>query len=590
MILSMAGIFPAIDHYYRAGKGFLSVAVLKSQVEIKLLDLGQAKNIAVIGGGLTGWFAALMLRRVFSPKVEIVVFENPKRPHYSGGEGGLGNFVPNLQRASIDIDEFVKKTDATFKIGNAYHGWRDGGQNDIYYQLFPSPNDHVEEIDFSYRGVWPYLATRIATKTPLHTLFPGFLLIAAGSSQVEANAVFKLRRSGIQPTFHFSAGKLVTLLKNAGMSRQISSRNGRIVDLVSATNGDVTALKLDSGEEVAVDFVIDASGFERISAGKKYKSEWRSFSRSLLENSMLSFSLPNGRKNPSFVSEATALGAGYLWQVPLAGHVSAQYVFSGQYTDATRAKDELQSYLDFTITPTGITTFEPGNFKKIWTNNVVALGDASGFVSPLETPSLGLMLQQLGELERTFLSCHGIIGEQTIEAFNRANDKSFSEVADFLRMHYDGGRRDYAFWRDAGLAERSTSLEAMEACFHKRLPRIIDIDGYNTGWSPLYHLMNWIFVAAPLAIVSVEGALSELNNMPPQIRQRMEQYGQELMQMRGTPVTQPQPREVQKREWVNGQNFLSRGVSYGTPRSNVQVSAKPDSFQEEEGNLRATHR
>jgi len=102
--------------------------------------------------------------------------------------------------------------------------------------------------------------------------------------------------------------------------------------------------------------------------------------------------------------------------------------------------------------------------------------------------------------------------------------------------------------------------------------------------------MNWIFVAAPLAIVSVEGALSELNNMPPQIRQRMEQYGQELMQMRGTPVTQPQPREVQKREWVNGQNFLSRGVSYGTPRSNVQVSAKPDSFQEEEGNLRATHR
>ena len=101
MILSMAGIFPAIDHYYRAGKGFLSVAVLKSQVEIKLLDLGQAKNLAVIGGGVTGWFAALMLRRVFSPKMEIVVFEDPKRPHYSGGEGGLSNFVANLQRASM---------------------------------------------------------------------------------------------------------------------------------------------------------------------------------------------------------------------------------------------------------------------------------------------------------------------------------------------------------------------------------------------------------------------------------------------------------------------------------------------------------
>jgi len=65
-----------------------------------LLDLRRAKKIAVVGGGLTGWFAALMLLRVFSPKVEIVVFEDPKRPHYSGGEGGLGNFVVNLQRAS----------------------------------------------------------------------------------------------------------------------------------------------------------------------------------------------------------------------------------------------------------------------------------------------------------------------------------------------------------------------------------------------------------------------------------------------------------------------------------------------------------
>lgn len=560
-----------------------------------MLDLGQAKKIAVIGGGLTGWFAALMLRRVFSPKVDIVVFEDPKRPHYSGGEGGLANFVVNLQRASIDIDEFVHNTDATFKMGNVYRGWRNGGQNDIYYQLFPSPDDHVEEIDFSYRGVWPYLATRIATKTPLHTLFPGFSLIEAGSSQVEANAVFKLRRSGIQPTFHFSVGKLVTLLKNAGVSRQISFRNQRVADLVIASNGDVTSLKLDSGEEVPVDFVIDASGFERISAGKKYKSEWRSFSGSLLENSILSFSVPNGRKNPSFVSEAAALGAGYLWQVPLAGHVSAQYVFSSQYITATRVRDELQSYLGSAISPTGITTFNPGNFKKIWANNVVALGVASGFISPLETPSLGFMLQQLGELERTFLACRGIIGEQTIEAFNQANDKSFSEIADFLRLHYDGGRSDYTFWCDAGLAKRSASLEAMEACFHKRLPRIIDIDGYNTGWPPLYHLMNWIFVAAPLAIVSVEGAMSELNNMPPQIRQRMEQYARELMRMR-TPVTHSQQRQGLKREGASGQGFSldqnssSRGASYGTGKNNGQVSDKPGSFQEEEGSLRATHR
>ncbi|MBI0021673.1 tryptophan 7-halogenase [Bartonella sp. W8097] len=43
-----------------------------------MLDLGQAKNIAVIGGGLSGWLSALMLRRVFSANVDIAVFEDPK--------------------------------------------------------------------------------------------------------------------------------------------------------------------------------------------------------------------------------------------------------------------------------------------------------------------------------------------------------------------------------------------------------------------------------------------------------------------------------------------------------------------------------
>lgn len=560
-----------------------------------MLDLRRAKKIAVVGGGLAGWFAALMLRRVFSPNVEIVVFEDPKRPHYSGGEGGLGNFVVNLQRASIDIDEFVHKTDATFKMGNAYRGWREGGQNDIYYQLFPAPNDHVEEIDFSYRGVWPYLATRIATRTPLHTLFPGFSLIEAGSSQVEANAVFNLRRSGIQPTFHFSVGKLVTLLKDVGVSQQISSREQKVTDLVIASNGDVTALKLGSGDEVAVDFVVDASGFERISAGEKYKTEWRSFSSSLLENKTLSFFMPNGGKNPSFVSEAAALGAGYLWQVPLLDHVSAQYVFSDKYTTETRAKEELQSYLGFAITPGEVSTFEAGNFRKIWTNNVVALGVASGFVSPIETTSLGHLLQQLVELERTFLDCHGIIGDHTIEAFNHANDRSFSEIADFVRMHYDGGRRDSSFWRDAGQAKRSANMEAMKACFYERLPRIIDIDGYGTGWRPLYHLMNWMFVAAPLGIISAEAAMSELNYLPPQIRQRMEQYGAELMRMRAS-VTQPQWGEALPREQRGGQgfssyqNFPAAGASYYEQENNRQVSGNSDNFQEAEGSLRATHR
>ena len=67
----------------------------------KVLDVRRVKKIAIIGGGLSGWLSALMLRRVFSANVDIAVFEDPNFPCFKGGEGGLGNFVPNLQRASM---------------------------------------------------------------------------------------------------------------------------------------------------------------------------------------------------------------------------------------------------------------------------------------------------------------------------------------------------------------------------------------------------------------------------------------------------------------------------------------------------------
>lgn len=550
-----------------------------------MLDLRHAKRVAVIGGGLTGWFAALMLRRVFSPNVEIFVFEDPDLPPFSRGAGSLNNFLAALQRAAVDINDFVEETGATFKMGYAYRGWREGGANDVYYDLFPAANNHIEELDFSFRGVWPYLAMRIATKTPFHTIFPGFSLIEGASSQVEARAVFNLQRSGIQPTFHFSVGKVTEYLRQLGFSQQIMTRAQKVEDFVIAENGDVVALNLHGGDEVSVDFVIDASGFSRFAFGRKYKAKWRSFAAGLLQDRALSFVMQNQASNPGFLTQAIALNDGYLWQVPLREQTSATYVFSSKHSDEGRAKEELQTRFGFAINPEAVLSFEPGNFEKIWINNVVALGTASGFIEPLEETSLSQTLQQLVELEKTFVDCHGIIGNHTVEAFNYANQQSFNEIADFVRMHYDGGRRDTIFWRDANSAHRSDAYQAMKACFSQRLPRIIDIDSYVIGWRPLFHLLNWLFVAAPLGIVSTEAALGELNYLPPQIRQRMEQYGAELIRTRtSNNFTQGGA------DFEPYQNYSGTSHSYFQPEIEKNASSSQTEFAQDEGGFSATYR
>jgi tryptophan halogenase len=56
-----------------------------------MLNLRGMDRVVVVGGGTAGWFAALQLRQVFSPSVEIMVISAPEIPIVGVGEGGVLN-------------------------------------------------------------------------------------------------------------------------------------------------------------------------------------------------------------------------------------------------------------------------------------------------------------------------------------------------------------------------------------------------------------------------------------------------------------------------------------------------------------------
>lgn len=498
-----------------------------------MLDLRRAKRIAVIGGGIAGWFAALMLRRVFNPQVEVIVFDVLSHNAIADGEGGLVNFINGLKRASIDFDDFMQVTGASFKMGTEFSGWRNGGADDIYYHLYPAHDDHVEELDYHFHGIWPYLAMRIATQAPLDRFMPGFSLIRSGASPIEAKAVFNLHRSGVLPTLHFNRGKVIEYLKNLAQKRQITVRDQQVDDVVINEKGFATALKLQGNNDLAIDFLIDASGLKRFVIGEKFKAKWLSYSACLLQDRAVAFNTPNISRIPALVTRSLAMKAGYLWQVTLRDNISNVCIYSSKYADEAAIKQEIGQRLGTPIDKTSSLSFTPGNFEDAWVNNVVALGKSSGYIEPLEATSIGQLMLALSRLENALIDCHGIICHQTIAAFNRGNFESWMKAADFVRMHYDGGRNDSAFWRAANAAKRSIYYADMKSCFQQRLPRPIDIEAYgSSGWQSLFHIIDWLFVAAPLGIITPQAAMADLNSLTPTIRQRMEQYGREIMRQK----------------------------------------------------------
>lgn len=490
-----------------------------------MLNLRNISRVVVIGGGTAGWFSALTLRRLFAPNIEVRVIESPAIGIVGVGEGGLLNLIDALRRNGIAINEFVRETGAAFKLGFCYEGWRTGGGDDRYYHLFGRPG--LQEIDWMEAGFHPLLSGMVHEGIELHRYIPGFASIAINASQQQAAAMLQLgESSGLSASFHFDSHKLADYLRRVAVSRGVVHQQGRVEELLCDAQGMAHAVRLEGLEEpVELGLLIDASGLARMGIGGKLGVRWRSFSKYLLLDRAVPFHMPHPQPNPSLVTRAIAMPAGWMWQMPLIERVGAGYVFSSAHIDERQVVDEIHRRIGPAVEPMRTLRFEPGHFEQVWVGNVMAIGLASGFVEPLEATSIGQMLEQLRNFERIVAAGDGAVAERLIDDFNEANARCWSGICDFLRMHYDGPRRDTAFWRDMADLPLPPSYAELLACFQQRTPRMVDVQAYAVnGWQEIFHAINWLFVAAPLGVVPREAAAAELASLPAASRRRVAAY------------------------------------------------------------------
>ena len=489
-----------------------------------MINLRNAKRIVIIGGGTAGWFAALTFRRIADPDVEVLVLEDPGKGIIGVGEGGLLSLPQGLQQNGINLEEFVKATDATLKLGISYEGWRSGGPNDIYYHLFHNLNNGIEELEGTTNRTYPLLAGRVAAGLDMFSFFPGFSVIENNGTQAQANIALASNKSGLSASFHFDSHKLAEFLKSTAKAKNIKNKQLKVEKFVLDEEGNTIALKTAEGD-LDVDFVVDASGLRRIGIGETYKQKWRSFSDQLILDRAIPFPIKHPKKNPALYTRSIAMNAGWMWQIPLVERTGAGYVFSSKHIDENEAVKEAEAYLGHSVDPRSVIRFDPGNFENVWCKNVLAVGLSSGFVEPLEATSIGQMLLILHRVENMIIDGHGIVGDNAIEAFNQDSLASWDEIRDFLRMHYDTIRQDTPFWQDVHNLPRSASYKDIRDVMQKRLPRFVDLEGYSGfAWQPSFVPTSWIMVASAVGAIPPQAGYDELATLPKPIFDEVQQY------------------------------------------------------------------
>ena len=139
--------------------------------------------------------------------------------------------------------------------------------------------------------------------------------------------------------------------------------------------------------------------------------------------------------------------AGWAWQIEHPGRINRGYVYCSQFISDADAEAEFRAK-NPKLGPTRIVPFVSGRYAHQWVGNVFAVGNAAGFVEPLEATSLLCIAHECRFL--TIALAEGGLkkNDSMRETTDHLCGRLWDEIRDFLAVHYRFNQRaDTPFWR-----------------------------------------------------------------------------------------------------------------------------------------------
>ena len=90
------------------------------------------KRVVVAGGGTAGWTAVAALARQLGPLLDITLVESEQIGTVGVGEATIPTFRSFHALLGIDEREFMRETQASFKLGIAFENWARQGDRYIH--------------------------------------------------------------------------------------------------------------------------------------------------------------------------------------------------------------------------------------------------------------------------------------------------------------------------------------------------------------------------------------------------------------------------------------------------------------------------
>ncbi|WP_435102252.1 FAD-dependent oxidoreductase [Halarchaeum sp. P4] len=430
----------------------------------------QVDDVLVVGGGDVGLLTALAVRKL-NPGVTVTVVDDFETPVPQVGKSTFME-IQKILHGTLDIPQrrFIEEVKPVWKGSVYFRDWCDCPP--FHYPFDPQQKYPSDDTPKAVDHYYYYYDELYRSSDHLTT----------GERIVE---------EGVTPWYYGQGGELETYDYVAyhldserfnGLLRDVCE--GRGVGLVDerVTEVETTGARIDAvyGEETVyeADLYVDATGFSRVLRSEQ-DVDFREFAFPL-------DSAYNARveRDLADVVPATVVESGehgWFWQIDTYDERDVGYVYASEYVDDDAALAEFYDFLE-SVAPADADpgaadaeqfSFDSGYYERAWVENCLAIGNAEGFVEPLQSTALTANASNAVDFAN-LLASHARVADGSLrDAYNTAVERMWESISDFVAVHYRYADGDTPFW------DAVSSMEVSE-----RVERIAErFDTYGFDWN-----------------------------------------------------------------------------------------------------------
>lgn len=441
--------------------------------------MGLIHNVVVLGGGSAGLLAAITLKR-HAPSRSVTVVRSKELGVIGVGEGSTVAFPKYLHTyLAIDPAEFYRLAEPTWKLGLRFLRW--GPRERFHYsfavglmvqwQSLPKPAGYYCDQELDYVNLHVALMTEDRA----------FVRRNDGTPQLTHDFSYHIENRQFVEFLEAYAARLgVALIDDT-------------VESVEQNEQGIARLRLASGRDIAGDLYVDSSGFASVLLGGALAEPYVSFRSSLFCDRAVVGGWERDGEVIKPYTTVEIMDAGWCWQIEHERRINRGYVYSSDFISDEQAEREFRTK-NPKVGAARIVRYKSGRHERGWVKNVVAIGNACGFVEPLEATSLGAIAAEAALLVETLIDSDFDPGSAQVKQFNRAVATLWDNIRRFLAIHYKFNTRlDNDFWRacrgDTDLAGAEEIVEFYQEngpSYHARLTLLNQLDQFTMdGWLAL---------------------------------------------------------------------------------------------------------